>query len=64
MPGSRTRATSRTSARPAAAVYETGLPALGREPDTRWFSFVEYYGPDFEPATGLGTVEIWVKLKG
>ncbi|HEY9010539.1 MAG TPA: AraC family transcriptional regulator [Devosia sp.] len=45
------------------AVYETGLPALGREPDTAWFSFVEYYGPDFEPATGLGTVEIWVKLK-
>lgn len=45
------------------AVYETGLPDLGREPDTRWFSFVEYYGPDFEPSTGLGTVEIWVKLK-
>ena len=46
------------------AVYETGLPALGREADTRWFTFAEYYGPDFEPATGLGTVEIWVKLKG
>lgn len=45
------------------AVYETGMPALGREPDTRWFSFVEYYGPDFEPSTGTGTVEIWVKLK-
>ena len=45
------------------AVYETGLPALGREADTRWFTFVEYYGPDFEPSTGMGTVEIWVKLK-
>jgi AraC family transcriptional regulator len=45
------------------AVYDTGLPALGREPDTTWFSFIEYYGPDFEPSTGLGTVEIWVKLK-
>jgi AraC family transcriptional regulator len=45
------------------AVYETGMPALGREPDTRWFSFVEYYGGDFEPSTGMGTVEIWVKLK-
>jgi AraC family transcriptional regulator len=45
------------------AVYETGIPALGREPDTDWFSFVEYYGPDFEPSTGTGTVEIWVKLK-
>jgi len=45
------------------AVYETGIPRLGREPDTRWFSFVEYYGPDFEPSTGFGTVEVWVKLK-
>ena len=39
------------------------LPALGRETDHRWFSFIEYYGPDFEPSTGLGTVELWVKLK-
>jgi len=46
------------------AVYETGLPGLGREADIRWFTFAEYYGPDFEPSTGLGTVEIWVKLKG
>lgn len=45
------------------AVYETGIPSLGREPDTTWFSFVEYYGPDFEPSTGTGTVEIWLKLK-
>lgn len=45
------------------AVYETGIPNLGREPDTTWFSFIEYYGPDFEPSTGMGTVEIWVKLK-
>lgn len=46
-----------------AAVYETGIPSIGREPDTDWFSFLEYYGPDFEPSTGTGTVEIWVKLK-
>ncbi len=45
------------------AVFESGVPALGHEPDTRWFSFVEYYGPDFEPSTGYGTVEIWVKLR-
>ncbi|MEO6179124.1 MAG: helix-turn-helix domain-containing protein [Devosia sp.] len=45
-----------------AAVYETGIPALGREADNRWFTFAEYYGPDFEPVTGMGTVEIWVKL--
>jgi len=45
-----------------AAIYEAGIPELGREPDNRWFSFVEYYGPDFEPSTGMGTVEVWVKL--
>lgn len=45
-----------------AAVYESGMPALGREPDATWFSFLEYYGPDFEPSTGTGTVEIWVAL--
>ena len=45
------------------AAYDNGLPLLGREPDTRWLSFAEYYGPDFEPSTGEGTVEIWVKLK-
>jgi AraC family transcriptional regulator len=45
------------------AVYESGIPALRREPDTSWFTFVEYYGPDFEPSTGFGTVEVWVKLK-
>lgn len=46
-----------------AAVYETGMPALGEEPDTRWFSILEYYGADFDPATGMGTVEVWLKLK-
>jgi AraC family transcriptional regulator len=45
-----------------AALFEA-LPQLGRETDHRWFSFIEYYGPDFEPSTGLGTVELWVKLK-
>ena len=45
-----------------AALFDA-LPALGRETDHRWFSFIEYYGPDFEPSTGLGTVELWVKLE-
>jgi AraC family transcriptional regulator len=45
-----------------AALFEA-LPLLDRETDHRWFSFLEYYGPDFEPSTGLGTVELWVKLK-
>ena len=46
-----------------AAVYETGMPALGEEPDTRWFDILEYYGADFDPGTGMGTVEVWLKLK-
>jgi len=46
-----------------AAVYETGMPALGEEPDTRWFSILEYYGADFDPITGMGTVEVWLKLQ-
>ena len=45
-----------------AALFDA-IPLLGRETDHRWFSFLEYYGPDFEPSTGLGTVELWVKLK-
>ncbi len=52
------------SARPARRSFEDWLPALGHEADTRWFSFLEYYGPDFEPGTGLGTVEIWVAAQG
>ena len=27
-------------------------------------SFIEYYGPDFNPLSGLGTCEIWIGLKG
>ena len=45
-----------------AAVFEA-LPELGRETDHRWFSFIEYYGPDFEPSSGMGTVELWVKFR-
>ena len=45
-----------------AALFEA-LPLLDRETDHRWFSLVEYYGPDFDPTTGFGTVEVWVKLK-
>lgn len=46
-----------------AAVFEDGLPEARLEADHTWFSFLEYYGPDFNPQTGLGTVEIWVALK-
>lgn len=45
-----------------AAVFEDGLPAAKHEANHTHFSFMEYYGPDFEPSTGSGTVEIWVAL--
>ena len=47
-----------------AAVFENGLPDARLEANHSNFSFLEYYGPDFNPQTGLGTVEIWVALKG
>jgi AraC family transcriptional regulator len=40
------------------------LAASGLEADQTWFSFLEYYGPDFDPRTGTGTVEVWIALKG
>lgn len=46
-----------------AAIFEDGLPGSGHEADQTYFSFVEYYGADFNPQTGLGTIEIWVALK-
>ena len=43
------------------AIYDGWLPGSGeRQAETA--SFVEYYGPDFNPASGLGTVEIWIGL--
>lgn len=44
------------------AIYESWLPASG-ETQNEELSFVEYYGPDFDGATGLGTIEIWIGLK-
>lgn len=42
---------------------EDGLPDAKFEADHSYFSFLEYYGPDFNPQTGLGTVEVWVAIK-
>lgn len=43
------------------AIYDQWLPNSGyRQADD--ISFVEYYGPDFNPVTGLGTSEIWIGL--
>ncbi len=43
------------------AIYDDWLPASG-EQQAEGMSFIEYYGPDFNPVTGLGTVEIWIGL--
>ncbi len=44
------------------AIYDQWLPNSGyRQADN--ISFVEYYGPDFNPLTGLGTSEIWIGLR-
>jgi len=45
-----------------AAIFDHGLVDAGLEQEED-LSFVEYYGPDFDPQTGLGTVEIWIGLK-
>ena len=47
-----------------AAIFEDWMPSSGYQQRTDTMSFLEYYGADFNPVTGLGTVEIWVALKG
>jgi len=44
------------------AIYESWLPN-SRETQNEELSFLEYYGPDFNGGTGLGTIEIWIGLK-
>lgn len=43
------------------AIFMDWLPNSGLEL-AEGVNFVEYYGPDFEPSTGLGTTEIWLRL--
>ena len=45
-----------------AAIFEDWLPASGFAQRTDTMSFLEFYGEDFNPVSGLGTVEIWVAL--
>lgn len=45
------------------AVYRQWLPSSG-EVQTDPSRFVEFYGGDFNNRTGLGTVEIWIGLRG
>jgi AraC family transcriptional regulator len=44
------------------AIYDSWMPGSG-ERQAEGASFVEYYGPDFNPVTGLGTTEIWIGLE-
>jgi AraC family transcriptional regulator len=41
------------------AIYESH-PFRPGQSATGSFSFIEYYGPDFDPRSGMGTVEIWM----
>jgi AraC family transcriptional regulator len=44
-----------------AAIWSEGLPASGHEPAKG--PMLEKYGPQFDPATGLGGFEIWISVK-
>jgi AraC family transcriptional regulator len=46
------------------ALTEEWLPQSGYAGRHDVLSFVEFYGRDFSATTGLGTMEIWVGLKG
>lgn len=39
------------------------VACAGREPSARGPSFLEYYGPGFDPATGRGDIEVWLPLE-
>ena len=45
------------------AIFSDWLPRSGEE-QSEQCGMVEYYGPDFDGRTGLGTTEIWLGLKG
>ena len=44
------------------AIYEQWLPKSAEE-QAEDVSFLEYYGPSFDPRTGMGSTEIWIGLK-
>ena len=45
------------------AIFAQWLPTSGYRKKRGPWSFIEYYGPDFNEHTGLGTVEIWIALE-
>lgn len=52
-----------TSLRSTIAVAADWLSDAGLEPSSEPYSYLEYYGPNFDPRTGLGDVEVWFGLK-
>ncbi len=38
------------------------LACAGRKPTKGAPSFLEYYGPGFDPETGLGDIEVWLPI--
>lgn len=44
------------------AIWSEWFPSSGREPVEG--EMIERYGPEFNPSTGLGGVEIWIPIKG
>jgi AraC family transcriptional regulator len=49
-----------------AAIWNDWLPTSGRvaaHPDADSPNMIEYYGEDFDPESGLGTIEVWLPIK-
>jgi AraC family transcriptional regulator len=52
-----------TSLRSTIAAGADWLSRAGLEPSSETYSFLEYYGPKFDPHTGTGDVEVWFGLQ-
>ena len=49
------------------AIWNRWLPTSGRvlaHPDPGSPDMMEYYGEDFDPETGSGSIEVWLPIKG
>lgn len=53
-----------TSLRSTIAAAADWLSGAGIEPSSEDYSFLEYYGPKFDPKSGTGDVEVWFGLDG
>ena len=48
------------------AIWNDWLPTSGRvasHPDADSPNMIEYYGEDFDPESGWGTIEVWLPIK-